>query len=106
MTSAYERIYAIVKMIPRGKVAYYGQIACLAGIPRGARAVGNAMASCPEGAGIPCHRVVDKSGGTKAAFDTFQRDTQRAMLEAEGVLFTADGRVDMASCCWDGMIEQ
>lgn len=97
-----ERVYAIVRQIPRGKVASYGQIAGLAGIPRGARAVGRAMALCPEGKNVPCHRVVDRQGNTKEAFDLFQRGTQRMMLEAEGVAFSADGKVDMAACQWDG----
>lgn len=102
MKGTFERIYELVKKIPRGKVAYYGQIAALAGIPRAAKAVGNAMTCCPAGRGVPCHRVVDKRGGTKAAFDVFYTGTQRAMLEAEGVSFLPDGRVDMAACCWDG----
>ncbi len=105
MKPMFSRIYEIVRQIPPGKVAYYGQIAALAGIPRAAKVVGNAMERCPDGAGVPCHRVVDRQGGTKAAFDVFQRGTQRAMLEAEGVVFLPDGRVDMAACCWEGIPE-
>ena len=105
MKPMFSRIYEIVRQIPPGKVAYYGQIAALAGIPRAAKVVGNAMARCPDGAGVPCHRVVDRQGGTKAAFDVFQRGTQRALLEAEGVVFLPDGRVDMAACCWEGIPE-
>lgn len=96
----FNTFYDIVKRIPAGKVATYGQIARLAGIPRGGRIVGYAMASCPADSGIPCHRVVDRLGGTKAAFDTYSKGTQRAMLEAEGVLFLPDGTVDMAKCTW------
>ncbi|MBR1586207.1 MAG: MGMT family protein [Clostridia bacterium] len=102
MTGTFEKIYAIVRLIPPGKVAYYGQIAALAGLPRGARIVGYAMASCADGRGVPCHRVVDKQGNTKAAFDVFQVGAQRARLEAEGVPFLPDGRVDLAACLWDG----
>ena len=67
----------------------------------GARIVGYAMASCPDGSGVPCHRVVDREGRTKKAFDTFMPDTQRMLLEAEGVAFLPDGRVNMAECLWD-----
>ena len=49
---------------------------------------------------VPCHRVVDRFGGTKACFDTFAPGTQRALLEAEGVTFRLDGTVDLAQCLW------
>ena len=93
-------IYAVVRRIPKGKVATYGQIALLAGMPRSARIVGYDMASCPAGSGVPCHRVVDRFGGTKAAFDTYAPGTQRMLLEAEGVLFRPDGTVDLSQCRW------
>ena len=90
----------IVRQIPAGKVATYGQVARLAGMPRCARTVGYAMAGCTD-TSVPCHRVVDRFGGTKACFDTFAPGTQRAMLEAEGVLFRPDGTVDLAHCQWE-----
>ena len=89
----------IVRQIPAGKVATYGQVARLAGMPRCARTVGYAMAACRDPS-VPCHRVVDRFGGTKACFDTFAPGTQRAMLEAEGILFRPDGAVDLAHCQW------
>ena len=89
----------IVRQIPAGKVATYGQVARLAGMPRCARTVGYAMAGCTD-TSVPCHRVVDRFGGTKACFDTFAPGTQRVMLEAEGVLFRPDGTVDLAHCQW------
>lgn len=92
--------YAIVKQIPSGKVATYGQIAALAGMPRCARTVGYAMAGCQDPS-VPCHRVVDRFGGTKAAFDTHAPGTQRALLEAEGVFFRPDGTVDLERCRWN-----
>ena len=95
----FEAIYRIVREIPNGRVATYGQIARLAGMPRGARAVGYAMAACNDDT-VPCHRVVDRLGGTKAAFDTYAPGTQRALLEAEGVPFRADGTVDLTRCQW------
>lgn len=102
MATTFETIYQIVRQIPRGKVAYYGQIARFVGMPGGARIVGYAMESCPMGSGVPCHRVVDKQGGTKAVFDTFAPNIQQMLLEQEGVVFLSDGRVDMARCLWDG----
>lgn len=91
----------IVRQIPPGKVATYGQIARLAGMPRCARTVGYAMADCRDPS-VPCHRVVDRFGGTKAVFDICAPGTQRALLEAEGVAFRPDGTVDLERCRWDG----
>lgn len=62
-----KRIYEVVRQIPRGCVASYGQVAFLAGNPRGARGVGFAMHRSPEPGGIPCHRVVFKDGACAAA---------------------------------------
>lgn len=99
MGAVFARFYTIVRQIPPGKVATYGQIARLAGMPRCARTVGYAMAGCTDPS-VPCHRVVDRFGGTKAAFDTFAPGTQRALLEAEGVAFRLDGTVDLEQCLW------
>ena len=95
----FDAFYDIVRRIPAGKVATYGQVARLSGMPRCARTVGYAMAGCRD-ASVPCHRVVDRFGGTKACFDTFAPGTQRALLEAEGVAFTGDGRADLEACLW------
>lgn len=92
--------YDVVRKIPTGKVATYGQVARLAGMPRCARTVGYAMAGCKDPS-IPCHRVVDRFGGTKACFDTHAPGTQRAILEAEGVIFRPDGTVDLAQSQWE-----
>lgn len=100
MGAVFTRFYDIVQQIPPGKVATYGQIARLAGMPRCARTVGYAMAGCTDPS-VPCHRVVDRFGGTKACFDTFAPGTQRALLEAEGVTFRLDGTVDLAQCLWE-----
>ena len=99
MTGTFQAIWDAVRQIPAGKVATYGQIARLVGRPRGARLVGYAMAACPDN-DVPCHRVVDRFGGTKKAFDTFMPDGQRFLLESEGVLFRPDGTVDMDRCQW------
>ena len=102
--------YDITRRIPAGKVATYGQIARLAGMPRCARIVGYAMAACQDPS-VPCHRVIDRFGGTKRCFggtkrcfDVYAPGTQRALLEAEGVPFTPDGRVDLTACLWDGKL--
>ena len=97
--AVFAAFYGVVRRVPAGKVATYGQVARLAGMPRCARTVGYAMAACRDPS-VPCHRVVDRFGGTKACFDTFAPGTQRAMLEAEGILFRPDGAVDLAHCQW------
>ena len=96
----FQAFYDIVRRIPAGRVATYGQVARLAGMPRCARTVGYAMAGCQDPS-IPCHRVVDRLGGTKAAFDVHAPGTQQALLEAEGVVFRLDGTVDLERCQWD-----
>lgn len=92
--------YDIVRRIPAGKVATYGQVARLAGMPHCARTVGYAMSGCQDGS-VPCHRVVDRFGGTKACFDVHAPDTQRALLESEGVFFRPDGTVDLERSQWN-----
>lgn len=93
-------VRAQVARIPLGKVASYGQIAWLIGHPRAARIVGYVMAS-RHPMPLPCHRVV-KQDGTLSPADVFGGPgIQRAMLEAEGVAFLPDGRVDMARCRWN-----
>ena len=96
---AFQEICALVRQIPPGQAATYGQIARLLGMPRGARVVGYAMAACRDDT-VPCHRVVDRFGGTKTAFDRLAPGTQRALLEAEGVPFRPDGTVDLDRCRW------
>ena len=99
----YERIYATVRRIPAGKAATYGQIAFLAGIDRGARIVGFAMAACRDPS-VPCHRVVNRFGGTSPAFDVWEKDAQKKLLLAEGVRFAEAGRVDLSVSGWDGTL--
>ncbi|SDE32818.1 MGMT family protein [Sporomusa acidovorans] len=95
-----DRVYEIVRQIPEGKVASYGQIAYMTGSWRASRAVGYALHNSPHHAKLPCHRVVFKDGRLTTGFAFGGKDVQRDMLEAEGVVFTADGRVDMIKCCW------
>ncbi len=101
-----DRVFGVVRRIPRGKVASYGQVGSLIGAPRSARYVGYALRANPEpGTGpscIPCHRVVFKDGGLCKSFAFGGPDEQRKMLEAEGVEFEDDGRVNMEACQWSG----
>ncbi len=100
--NTFDKIYEQVRRIPRGKVATYGQIATLAGNPHWSQIVGYALHSNPAPGVIPCHRVVNRFGGTAAAFAFGGGDRQRELLEEEGVVFRADGTVDLARCLWDG----
>ena len=78
-----KRIYEVVRQIPRGCVASYGQVAFLAGNPRGARGVGFAMHRSPEPGGIPCHRVVGSGGSLTGYAGGLARKIW--LLEHEGV---------------------
>ena len=100
MSALYERIYSIVRRIPPGKAATYGQIALLAGNPRLSRVVGYALHKAPPD--VPCHRVVDRNGRTAPAFRQYGDDLQRILLGREGAVFTPDGRVDLSRCGWEG----
>lgn len=95
-----QKIYRLVKAIPKGRVATYGQLAFLAGSPRASRIVGAAMVRAPEG--LPCHRVLYGDGSLCCDHAFGGKEIQRSLLEQEGVAFLPDGRVDLKSCLWDG----
>ncbi|MGI5888200.1 MAG: MGMT family protein [Oscillospiraceae bacterium] len=99
-SGVFSRIYGIVKQIPYGRVATYGEIGRLAGSSRMARTVGWALHSNPEPGVIPCHRVVNKDGKCSGSFAFGGADAQRKLLEAEGVPFLEDGTVDMEKALW------
>lgn len=88
--NTFERIYDVVKQIPKGKVATYGQVAALAGNRRWARVVGYALHVNPDSEGIPCYRVVTKAGEVSKAFAFGGANRQRSLLEAEGIEFEND----------------
>ena len=98
--TTFERIYDVVKHIPRGKVATYGQVALLAGNPRWARVVGYALHQNPAPGVIPCHRVVNREGRVAVSFAFGGGEIQRELLEREGVIFREDGTVDLAVYGW------
>lgn len=106
MSSSFNRqVYEIVRRIPKGKLATYGQIAMLAGSPRASRIVGAALFRAPEGAGLPCHRVIYRDGTLCCEQAFGGKAIQRQMLEAEGITFLPDGRADLKKHLWDGTTE-
>lgn len=90
-----EDVLNIVNQIPRGRVTTYGLIAVLAGWPSHARMVGRTLRYTPGAEKLPCHRVVNKEGRTAPGWSR-----QRTLLEAEGVVFKANGHVDMQRYLW------
>lgn len=100
MSPTYARIYAAVRRIPRGRVATYGQIAELAGLPGHARQVGYALHALPADSTVPWHRVLNARGALSLRREAGAELTQRLLLEREGVRFDAGGRVDLARVRW------
>ena len=98
-SSTYARIYAVIRRIPPGRAASYGQIARLAGNP-GARQVGYALHALPEGSTVPWHRVLNAKGMISRRAVPGSELSQRILLEAEGVYFDLSGRVDLAEYGW------
>ncbi len=101
----FERVYRIVRQIPRGQVASYGQIAVLLGHPQAARTVGWALnaLSPTQAAEVPWQRVINSAGRISTARADLSADVQRALLEDEGVVFNARGYVDWRQFGWEGM---
>lgn len=91
---------AVIARIPRGRVASYGQIAALVGLPRHARHVGAALRDLDDDDAVPWHRVVSSSGRVSPRDDPAAGAIQRALLEAEGVRFDARGRIDLRRFAW------
>jgi methylated-DNA-protein-cysteine methyltransferase-like protein len=97
---SYARIYAVVRRIPRGRVATYGQVAELAGLAGHARQVGYALHALPAGTTVPWHRVINAAGGVSLRASPGDELTQRQLLEEEGVEFDLRGRVRLAKVQW------
>jgi methylated-DNA-protein-cysteine methyltransferase-like protein len=100
LTGVFSRILAVVRRIPHGRVATYGQVAALAGLPRHARHVGYALHGLPAGTPLPWHRVLNARGGISLRPWDGGADTQRLRLAAEGVRFDARGRVPLDRYGW------
>ena len=99
---SWARIYAVVRRIPRGRVATYGQVAELAGLPRQARLVGYALSGLADGSPLPWHRVVNAQGRVSARSEGAGGTLlQRVMLEAEGVTFGPGGRLALDRYRWE-----
>ncbi|MBQ3849865.1 MAG: MGMT family protein [Clostridia bacterium] len=100
MGKTFDLIYEQVKLIPKGCVATYGQIARLAGNPRWSRVVGYALHVNPQPGIIPCHRVVDRNGHLSSAFAFGGVNRQEELLKQEGVA-VIDGKVDLNVYIWE-----
>ena len=93
------RVYALVRACPAGRVTTYGWLAKTVGYPRGARMVGWFMNESPEG--VPAQRVINSKGELSGSWAFGSHDLMRQLLEAEGIMFSADGRVDLKRYGWD-----
>src|SRR2546426_11452170 len=93
------RVFALVRACPAGRVTTYGWIGKALGYPRGARMIGWIMNESQEG--VPAQRVINSKGELSGSWAFGQRGRMRQLLEAEGVIFSADERVDMKRYGWD-----
>ena len=93
------RVFALVRACPVGRVTTYGWLAKAVGFPRGARMVGWIMNETPEG--VPAQRVINSKGELSGSWAFGQKGRMRQLLEAEGIVFSADGRVDLKRYGWD-----
>ena len=96
MGNVFERIYSVVRKIPEGKVATYGQIAFAAGNEHWARVVGYALHVNPDIDNIKCYRVVNRDGRISPAFAFGGENRQRQLLMSEGVEVSEDGYVNLS----------
>ena len=101
-TSFKEKIYALTRMIPQGKVATYGQLAKMAQRPGAARAVGYFMRTNPDAPRTPCHRVVSSDGGLRGYSGKNGLIGKKEMLLKEGVSFNKE-KVDLSKSLWPGI---
>ncbi len=100
--NTFEKIYEVVKRIPKGRVATYGQIAALAGNRRLSRVVGYALHVNPDPENIPCYRVVNRFGEVSKAFAFGGENMQITLLRADGIEVSDEGKVDLDTYLWDG----
>ncbi len=99
-SEAYDRIYAVVRKIPKGRVATYGQVAALTGFRGQARMVGYALHALPSGARVPWQRVINAAGRISERADPRAALRQRELLEAEGVTFDERDRISLQRYRW------
>jgi methylated-DNA-protein-cysteine methyltransferase related protein len=97
---SYKLIYSVVRRIPRGRVATYGQVASLAGLSGHARQVGYALNALPDGTVVPWHRVVNAAGRISTRATPGGELVQQLLLEREGVRLDARGRIPLERVRW------
>lgn len=99
----FQRIYQVVRLVPPGQVATYGQIAEIVSHRGAARTVGWALHGLPEGSDVPWQRVINARGEISLGRRDHAAALQRALLEEEGIAFGAEGRIDLARFQWPGL---
>lgn len=95
------RVYALVRMVPPGRVTTYGDVATMLGSPRIARHVGWALAALPHGSDVPWQRVINAHAMVSWRGDMGRASLQEALLRAEGLTLGPRGKVDLATLRWD-----
>ncbi len=101
VSDSYRRIYAVVRRIPAGRVATYGQVAALAGLAGHARQVGYALHALDQGSDVPWQRVINARGEVSPRATPGWEGFQRHLLEEEGVEFDHRGRIDLERYRWE-----
>ena len=99
-----KNVWQVVQGIPRGHVLTYGEVARLAGLPRAARRVSQAMRRAPKGVELPWHRVVNAQGKISFPEDSNGYRRQRALLQEEGIVFQGD-RIDLQRYGYQGALD-
>ncbi|HEY3486572.1 MAG TPA: MGMT family protein [Gammaproteobacteria bacterium] len=102
--TAYASILKTIRRIPTGQVATYGQIASLAGYPRGARLVGMVLQRTPPTMRIPWHRVINARGALSFPQNSEHYRLQRSKLEREGIVFKGE-RIELARYQWQSALD-
>ena len=94
-----QKVYAMVRQIPPGRVCAYGDVAAAMGSPRAARQVGFALARLPldQADDVPWHRVINARGMISGRGDLLRPELQEDLLKAEGIAFSVSGRCDLAT---------
>ena len=104
----FEQVYAVIRLIPKGKVTSYGRIAAMLDAPRGSRAVGYALRALkhkrndPDYEEIPWQRVVNAQG--EISLTGIAKQVQKDLLKEEGVDFSSNGRIDLEIYLWEGLL--
>jgi len=96
----FEEVYKVVRNIPKGKVATYGQIARILGQPKKSKVVGWALHKNPYFGDVPCHRVVNRNGEISSSFSFGGLMEQRKLLEKEGIIFDVNGKINLYKYLW------